>query len=288
MKKLLSTLCLTVVLSVGAMGWPQGEQQSTPTQNHPDQSMTKSDGSMVTTTIAPDGTKTEVRTFKTGDIARITRTTRSNGERTVMVEHRDGRTAKLEDQGDIEQAMDASADMIMTAAGKTWNGAKEVGGEVADKTEDVADKAVDTGKKAGKVAVKGVKVAADKTEDVASETGEAVKKGAEKTWDKTKDVGAEVADKSEDVGDKAVSVGKTAASKTKDAAKVVADKTEDVGDKAIDAGKEVGDKAEDVGDKTVSVSKTVAHEGAEKTKATGNWFKRGFKRVGGFFKNMFD
>ncbi|MFP5262574.1 MAG: hypothetical protein ACLGJB_11770 [Blastocatellia bacterium] len=288
MKKLLSTLCLTVALSAGAMGWPQVEQLPAASQNHSDQSVTKSDGSVVVTTVAEDGTKTEVRTFKTGDIARITRTTRANGERIVTVEHRDGRTAKLEDQGDIEQAMDATADTIMMVASKTWGAAKEVGGEVADKTEDVADKAMDAGKEAGKVAVKGVKVAADKTEDVASETGEAVKKGAEKTWDKTKDVGAEVADKTEDVGDKAVSVGKTAAGKTKDAAEVVADKTEDVGDKAIDVGKEVGDKAEDVGDKTVSVSKTVAHEGADKTRATGNWFKRGFKRVGGFFKNIFD
>jgi hypothetical protein len=248
MKKILSTLCLTAVLAVGAMGSPIGEQQSTATQNQSDQSLKKSDGSMVMTTTASDGTKTEVRTFETGDIARITRTTRSNGERTVMVEHRDGRMAKLEDESDIEQAMDATADAIMMAANKTWNATKEVGAEVADKTEDVADKTVDTGKKAGEVVVKGVKIAADKTEDV---------------------------------GDKAVS-------KTKDAGKEIGDKTEDVADKTVDVGKEIGDKAEDVGDKTVGVSKTVAHEGAEKTKSTGNWFKRGFRRVGGFFKNIFD
>jgi hypothetical protein len=283
--KILSTLCLTAVLAAPALGLPAGGQQS---HDQSAQSMKKSDGSVVSTTIAPDGTKTEVRSFETGDIVRITRTTRSSGERAVMVEYRDGRTAKLEDKNDIEQAMDATADTIMMAANKTWDATKEAGKEVADKTEDVADKTADAGKKAGEVAVKGVKVAADKTEDVASGTGKAVKEGAEKTWDKTKDVGAEVADKTEDVGDKAVSTGKTAVTKTKKAGKVVADKSKDVADKSVDVAKEVGDKAEDVGDKTVSVSKDVAREGAEKTKATGNWAKRGFKRVGGFFKSIFN
>ena len=263
MKKILSTFCLTAVLAAGAMGLPTNQPQS---QDQPSQSMKKSDGSMVSTTVASDGTKTEVRTFETGDIVRITRTTSTNGERMVMVEYRDGRTAKLEEESDIEQAMDATADVIKTAADKTWNASKEVGKEVADKTEDVADKAVDVGKETGKVAVKGVKIAADKT----------------------KDAGKEVADKTEDVADKTVDVGKTVVDKTKEAGKEVADKTEDVADKSVDVAKEVGDKAEDAGDKTVSVSKDVAHEGAQKAKSTGNWFARGFKKVGGFFKNIFD
>ena len=263
MKKILSTFCLVAVLAVGAMGLPTDQTQS---QDQPSQSMKKSDGSIVSTTVAQDGTKTEVRTFETGDIARITRTTSSNGERMVMVEYRDGRTAKLEDENDIEQAMDATADAIKMAADKTWNATKEVGKEVADKTEDVADKAVEVGKTA---------------------------------VDKTKEAGKEVADKTEDVADKTVDVGKKtgevvvkgvkiAADKSKEAGKEVADKTEDVADKTVDVGKEVADKTEDVADKTVSVSKDVAQEGVQKTKATGNWFKRGFKKVGGFFKNIFD
>jgi hypothetical protein len=274
MKKVLSTFCLVAALAVGAMGLPTDQTQS---QDQPSQSMKKSDGSIVSTTVAQDGTKTEVRTFETGDIARITRTTSSNGERMVMVEYRDGRTAQLEDKNDIEQAMDATADAIKMAADKTWNATKEAGKEVADKTEDVADKTVDVGKtavdktkEAGKEVADKTEDVADKTVDVGKKTGEVAVKGVKIAADKTKEAGKEVADKTEDVADKTVDVGKTAVDKTKE------------------AGKEVADKTEDVADKTVSVSKDVAQEGVQKTKATGNWFKRGFKKVGGFFKNIFD
>jgi hypothetical protein len=208
MKKILSTLCLAAVLAAGAMGGPAGAQQSNPSDKQSDQSV-KSDGSVVIITTASDGTKTEVRTFKTGDIARITRTTRDNGERAVMVEYRDGRTAKLEDESDIEQAMDATADAIKRAADKTWNVTKEAAAEVADKAEDVGDKAAGVG---------------------------------EKVVSKTKDAGKEVADKTEDVADKTVDTGKKAGKVAVKGVKVAADKTEDVADKAVDVGKEVGDR----------------------------------------------
>lgn len=246
MKRILSALFLSAVLAFATTGaaFAQHSHQSDDSK----QTITKSDGSVVVVTVADDGTKTEVRTFKTGDIARITRTTHSNGHRTVEVEYRDGRTANIEEESDIEQAMDATADRITAAASKTKETAKEITSEVSDKAEDAADKVVEKSKDAGKVAVKGVKVTADKAEDVA---------------DKTVDT-------------------------TKEAGKAVADKAEDVEDKAVAAGKVVGDKAEDVADKTVDTTKDVAKEGKQKAKATGNWMARSFKKVGGFFKSIFD
>jgi hypothetical protein len=52
--------------------------------------------------------------------------------------------------------------------------------------------------------------------------------------------------------------------------------------------KVVGDKAEDVADATVDTSKDVAREGTEKARQGGNWAKRGVKKIGGWFKSIFD
>src|SRR5687767_294211 len=106
MKRILSVLGLTIALSFGTVAFAQTEghshhaqssQQSSPSPSK----MTKSDGSTVEIVVAPDGTKTEIRTFETGDIARITRTTLSDGMRAVVVEYRDGRKADLTDENDI-------------------------------------------------------------------------------------------------------------------------------------------------------------------------------------------
>ena len=60
-----------------------------------------------------------MRTFKTGDVARVTRTASAGGKRTATVELRDGRKGELEDESDIEQVIDASADWIADTAKDT-------------------------------------------------------------------------------------------------------------------------------------------------------------------------
>ncbi len=127
---------------------------------------------MVKTTISNDGTRTEVRTFKSGNIARVTRTTHSDGSRMVVVEYRDGRKANLEEESDIEQAMDTTADKIEMAAGKALNVTKGVGEEVADKTEDVVDTSVDATKRAASKTKKAGKKAVNKTKDVAGDVAD--------------------------------------------------------------------------------------------------------------------
>jgi len=272
MKRILSVLGLTIALSVGTAAVAQTEghnhqSQSNQSQNNQSQpKVTKSDGSVVEVVIAPDGTKTEVRTFKTGDIARITRTTGSDGLRAVVVEYRDGRKADLTDENDIEQAMDATADVMLTAADKAFSVTKEASEEVADKTEDVADKTVEVSKEVG-----------EKTKDVAKETAKGTVDVTKKVGEKTKDVAGKTIDKTKETGEVVVD-------KTKD----VADKTGEVAVKGVrvtkEAGEEVADKTEDVADKTVEVGKEGVKEGASWTRKVG----RGFKRVGGWFKSVFN
>jgi hypothetical protein len=151
----------------------------------------KEDGSLMSTVTAPDGTKTEVRRFNSGDVSRVVRTTSPSGKRTATVEFRDGRKAELNDDSDIERAMDATAATVKTAALKTWDVTKTVGSEAADKTEDAADKTVGVSKKVGSAAKKGATEAADKAEDVGDQTV----KGAKKVGREAKKLGKKIKDK---------------------------------------------------------------------------------------------
>jgi hypothetical protein len=217
MKKLISASILSLMLAIGALAGSQTTSGSPHLHNtQSPQKVTRSDGSMVETTVAEDGTKTEVRTFNSGDISRVTRTTRPDGTRTVMVEYRDQRTVELKEESDIEQAMDATADTIASAAKRAWTATKTVGKEIGDKTEDVADKTVDVTKKAARKTKEAGKEVADKSEDVADKTVDTSKKVAVKGVKVTKEAGKEVADKSEDVADKTVDVTKEGVEKTKE------------------------------------------------------------------------
>jgi hypothetical protein len=146
----------------------------------------KEDGSTISVATEPDGTKREERSFKSGEVARVSRVTRSDGTRTATVEMRDGRRAELKEEGEVEKALEASSDWLVSAASKTWDTTKDVGREIGDKTEDVASKTAETGKDVGKKVGKGIKrgaqEVADKTEDAAGK----VKKGAKKVVDKVR------------------------------------------------------------------------------------------------------
>ena len=125
MRKTGMTFALSLLFAMGAMGTAAYAQTENSTQhsnhNHP-QKMAKPDGSVVETKTASDGTMTETRTFKNGDVKKITRVTRADGTRTVKVEYRDRKkgSVDLTEESDIEQAMDATGDVIVTSANKAW------------------------------------------------------------------------------------------------------------------------------------------------------------------------
>jgi hypothetical protein len=193
----LLTVSFLLAFSIGAVGCAEHSQQradSSPSATPTAQEVAKDDGSVVTTTTTADGTKTEVRAFKTGEVARVTRTSKPGARRTATVEMRDGRKADLQDDSEVERVIDASADWIASAASKTWDTTKAVGREVGDKAEDVAGKTVDTSKDVGKKVVQGtktgVKEAGDKAEDVGDKVGSTAKKvgkGAKAVGKKVKD-----------------------------------------------------------------------------------------------------
>ena len=147
------------------------------------------------------GVTTETRTFKdaNGPVAKVVVTRRGDGRRTARVHYRSGEVRELTTEGDVERALDASADALVAAGGTVVDAAKSVGSEIGDKTEDAA------GKVKGGAAEVG-----DKAEDAKDQTV----KGA-------KTVGREAADKAEDVGDKTASGAKKAGRATAKGAKKV-------------------------------------------------------------------
>lgn len=143
------------------------------------------DGSTTVVTTYSDGTKSEVRTFKTGRLSRVTRSTATAGPRTARVTYRDtDREVELRDESWVEKAMDATgaalvqvADKLEDAGAATKKGVKKAAHEVGDKAEDV-----------GSATKKGVKKGVNEVGDKAEDVGDAVKKGAKKVVKKTKEI----------------------------------------------------------------------------------------------------
>lgn len=190
-----ATLFLTGALALGASACASGDADGNANAGAGTQASSevkspggveKEDGSTISVATEPDGSKREERSFKSGEVARVSRVTRADGTRTATVEMRDGRRAELKEEGEVEKALEASSEWLVTAASKSWDTTKEIGKEVGDKSKDVASKTAETGKDVGKKVGKGIKrgaeEVADKTEDAAGK----VKKGAKKVVDKVK------------------------------------------------------------------------------------------------------
>jgi len=146
----------------------------------------KEDGSSISVATDSDGSKREERTFKSGEVARVSRVTRPNGTRTATVELRDGRRAELKDEGEVAKALEASGEWLVDAANRTWDTTKAVGKEIGDKTGDVASKTADTSKDVGKKVGSGIKRGAGEVADKTKDAAGAVKKGTKKVVDKVK------------------------------------------------------------------------------------------------------
>ncbi|MBC7929775.1 MAG: hypothetical protein H7Z38_04325 [Rubrivivax sp.] len=155
------------------------------------------------TYVTVDGVKTETRTFKDPNsrIEKVVVTTR-DGKRMARVHYRD-KTARDLDESNVERALDATGDALVTAGGKVVDVSKTVGSEVGDKAEDIGGATVDGAKKVGSEV-------GDKAEDV----GGATVNGAKK-------VGSVVGDKAEDVGGATVNGAKKVGKGTAKGAKKV-------------------------------------------------------------------
>ena len=148
----------------------------------------KEDGSTVLISVSSNGTRSEARQFPSGEVARVTRITTPDGERRAIAEFRDSTSIEIRDGNEVDRVIEASADLVKSAAIKARDAAKSAGSEVANRSEDAADKAADVGKDAGKE----VKSGAEAVGDAASDAAEAAKKGAKKTGKGIRKVGEKV------------------------------------------------------------------------------------------------
>jgi len=124
---------------------------------------TAPDGSEITTSVDPNGVKTETRVFHNNPrVARVVVTTR-DGKRTTTVYSPRGGSKDLKD--DVGDALTTTGNALADAAGWT-----------ADKTEDVANKTVEGAKTVGEKTAEGAKTVGEKTAEGAKKTGKAIKK----------------------------------------------------------------------------------------------------------------
>jgi len=150
------------------------------------------DGSTLTVSQLPDGTRTEVWTFESGEVARVTRTTPTSGKSTATVEFRDDRKVEVEDESFVERAMDATGDAIATTANNIWETSKDVGGAVGEKSGSVAEKVADTSVDVGKAVGKGAKTGAKATAKGAKTGAKATAKGAKEVGKGVKKLGEKI------------------------------------------------------------------------------------------------
>lgn len=152
---------------------------------------TAPDGSVITTETA-NGVTTETRTFSDPNdrVERVVVTTR-DGKKTARVYYRDKSVRELPDN-QVERALSATGDALVSAGGKVVDVSKNVGGAVADKAEDIPSEADDAARATAKGAKKVGTEAADKAEDVGGATVNGAKKVGKATAKGAKKVGGAV------------------------------------------------------------------------------------------------
>ena len=191
----MSLFFLMCALVLGAIGCSSGPPQGVNGNvARAEKEEVKDDGSTVIVSSAANGVRAEARIFPSGDIERVTRITSANGHRRALVEFRDGRSAEIRDENEVDRVIEAPLDVVTAAAMKAWEAKNAAGSAAADKTEDAADKAADAAKDAGQAAESGVKRGAEEVKNAASDAAEAAKKGAKKTGKGIKKVGEKIKD----------------------------------------------------------------------------------------------
>jgi hypothetical protein len=117
MKK--AILLFMIALLLGLAGCAKNPSQSANANATAYQSaepVTQQDGSTITTSVSPNGIKSEVRYFPTGEVVQVSRATWPEGRRIATVKFRDGRTVDLQDVADSDQVMTAANEAIATIA----------------------------------------------------------------------------------------------------------------------------------------------------------------------------
>lgn len=208
LKRFLCGACALALAAVAAGCGNNSETTNTANSNTPVVTNTNANantsGSTVTTRTAPDGSvittetvngvTSETRTFSEPDgrVERVVVTTR-DGRKTARVYYRDKTVRELPDN-EVERALSATGDAIVSAGGKVVEVSKDAGAAVADKAEDIPSEADDAARATAKGAKKVGTEAADKAEDVGGATVNGAKKAGKATAKGAKKVGGAVKD----------------------------------------------------------------------------------------------
>lgn len=195
---------LSGVLAAALAGVLAGCASDAPTANTAATNANANTGALATTggsdsevRVAPDnseirtetagGVTTETRTFRnpSSRIERVVVTTR-DGRRTARVYYRDNTVRELP-ENEVEQALGATADALVSVGGKVVDVTKDAASEVGDKAEDVGDEAVSGAKKVGSEAADKAEDVGDKAASGAKKAGSAAAKGAKKAGEAVKD-----------------------------------------------------------------------------------------------------
>ena len=116
-----AVLLLSIALLLAGCAKDPGKDaanSNTPLYEAP-QPVDQADGSNITTTSAPNGITSEVRSFPQGVLIQISRATWPDGRQAATVRFRDGRTVDLHDRADTELVMTATSEIIAAMALKT-------------------------------------------------------------------------------------------------------------------------------------------------------------------------
>jgi hypothetical protein len=119
MKK--AILLVPIALMLGFAGCaknPSRDANTNATAYQAAEPVTQEDGSSILTSTSPNGIKSEVRYFPTGEVIQVSRATWPEGRRVATVKLRDGHSVDLLDPADTDQVITASNETIAAIARK--------------------------------------------------------------------------------------------------------------------------------------------------------------------------
>ncbi|MEP7271898.1 MAG: hypothetical protein ABI882_10380 [Acidobacteriota bacterium] len=144
-------------------------------------SIANKDGSTTVVRTFSDGSKSEERTFKTGEIATVRRVTQTSGERRAHVVYRkDNSEVEVSDPTWVEKSMDATGSALAVAARKTESGVKTGVNATVEGAKTVGSATKKGAIVAGEKTVEGAKMVGEKTKEGVKAVGKGLKKVGEK------------------------------------------------------------------------------------------------------------
>ena len=139
------------------------------------------DGSTTVVKTYSDGSKTEHRSFKTGDVAVVKRvTTASGAQRAHVVYRKDNSEVEVKDPTWVDKSMSATGNALSVAAKKTESGVKTGVNATVEGAKTAGSATAKGATMVGKKTAEGAKTVGKKTAEGVKAAGKGIKKVGEK------------------------------------------------------------------------------------------------------------